>query len=186
MPVTNALRDPSPVCFTSGGVWSSRRRGRRHRASALLAGPHSTSHSPDSHSARQPRQFPAQFHYGGQLFRDSLWSFDSGSAFHRDSRRIVLAMEALAVRLLAHFYFGLGGTTPLPRWLLGRAYEVLTFERFTFWATLMAMPLVGVLAVELLDRFQSKAAIVSRSRRWRRLALLCFGSTPIPFGPPPL
>jgi hypothetical protein len=47
----------------------------------------------------------------------------------------------------------------LPRWLLGRAYEVLTFERFTFWATLMAMPLVGVLAVELLDRFQSKAAI---------------------------
>jgi hypothetical protein len=57
------------------------------------------------------------------------------------------------------FIFGLGGTTPLPRWLLGRAYEVLTFERFTFWATLMAMPLVGVLAVELLDRFQSKAAI---------------------------
>ncbi|MGA8274646.1 MAG: hypothetical protein WB919_24025 [Candidatus Sulfotelmatobacter sp.] len=55
--------------------------------------------------------------------------------------------------------FGLGGTTPLPRWLLGRAYEVLTFERFTFWATLMAMPLVGVLAVDLLDRFQSKAAV---------------------------
>jgi hypothetical protein len=55
--------------------------------------------------------------------------------------------------------FGLGGTTPLPRWLLGRAFEVLTFERFTFWATLMAMPLVGVLAAELLDRFQSKAAV---------------------------
>jgi hypothetical protein len=55
--------------------------------------------------------------------------------------------------------FGLGGTTPLPRWLLGRAYEVLTFERFTFWATLMAMPFVGVLAVELLDRFQAKAAV---------------------------
>ena len=57
------------------------------------------------------------------------------------------------------FIFGLGGTTPLPRWLLGRAYEILTFERFTFWATLMAMPLVGVLAIELLDRFQSKAAV---------------------------
>ena len=55
--------------------------------------------------------------------------------------------------------FGLGGTTPLPRFLLGRAYEVLTFERFTFWATLMAMPLVGVLAADLLDRFQSKAAV---------------------------
>jgi hypothetical protein len=57
------------------------------------------------------------------------------------------------------FVFGLGGTTPLPHWLLGRAYEILTFERFTFWATLMAMPLVGVLAIELLDRFQSKAAV---------------------------
>lgn len=55
--------------------------------------------------------------------------------------------------------FGLGGTTPLPRMLLGRAYEVLTFERFTFWATLMAMPFIGVLAAELLDRFQAKAAV---------------------------
>ena len=55
--------------------------------------------------------------------------------------------------------FGLGGTTPVPKWLLGRAFDVLTFERFTFWATLMAMPLVGVLAVELLDRFQAKAAV---------------------------
>jgi len=57
------------------------------------------------------------------------------------------------------FIFGLGGTTPLPRWLLGRAFEVLTFERFTFWATLMAMPFVGVLAIDLLDRFRSKAAV---------------------------
>jgi hypothetical protein len=55
--------------------------------------------------------------------------------------------------------FGLGGTTPLPRWLLGRAYEILTFERFTFWATLMAMPIVGLLAIQLLDRFRVKAAV---------------------------
>lgn len=65
--------------------------------------------------------------------------------------------------LIAGFWltliFGLGGTTPLPRILLGRAYEVLTFERFTFWATLMAMPIVGLLAIELLDRFQNKAAV---------------------------
>lgn len=54
---------------------------------------------------------------------------------------------------------GLGGTTPVPRFLLGRAFEVLTFERFTFWATLMAMPFVGLLAVELMDRFQAKAAV---------------------------
>ena len=57
------------------------------------------------------------------------------------------------------FIFGLGGTTPLPRWLLGRAYEILTFERFTFWATLLAMPIVGLLAAQLLDRFRAKAAV---------------------------
>jgi hypothetical protein len=55
--------------------------------------------------------------------------------------------------------FGLGGTTPLPKWLLGRAFEILTFERFTFWATLLAMPIVGLLAIELLDRFQAKGAV---------------------------
>ncbi len=55
--------------------------------------------------------------------------------------------------------FGLGGTTPLPRWLLGRAYDILTFERFTFWATLLVLPIVGLLCIELLDRFRTKAAV---------------------------
>ena len=64
--------------------------------------------------------------------------------------------------LLLGFYFallfGLGSTTPLPRWVLGRAFEILTFERFTYWAVLLAMPFVGMLAVELIDRYQTKAA----------------------------
>lgn len=55
------------------------------------------------------------------------------------------------------FIFGLGGTTPLPRWLLGRAFEVLTFERFTFWATILAMPIAGLLFTKLLDRYGGKA-----------------------------
>ena len=55
--------------------------------------------------------------------------------------------------------FGLGGTTPLPRWVLGRAFEILTFERFTFWATLLAMPIVGLLAADWLRRFRAKAAV---------------------------
>lgn len=66
--------------------------------------------------------------------------------------------------LLLGFYFallfGLGGTTPLPRWVLGRAFDILTFERFTFWAILLAMPFVGMLAVQLVDRFQVKAAVL--------------------------
>jgi hypothetical protein len=54
---------------------------------------------------------------------------------------------------------GLGGTTPVGKILLGRAYQVLTYERFTFWATLMAMPFIGMLAVELIQRFRLKAVV---------------------------
>jgi len=71
------------------------------------------------------------------------------------SRRLV----PLLLGFWVTFLFGLGGTTPLPRWLLGRAYEILTFERFTFWATLLAMPIVGILATQLLDRFRTKALV---------------------------
>jgi hypothetical protein len=52
---------------------------------------------------------------------------------------------------------GLGGTTPVGKLLLGRAFEILTFERFTFWATLMAMPFVGLLAFEMIARWSRKA-----------------------------
>ncbi len=71
------------------------------------------------------------------------------------SRRLIPLLMGFWLTMI----FGLGGTTPLPKWLLGRAFEVLTFERFTFWATLLAMPLVGILAAELIDRFHLKAAV---------------------------
>jgi hypothetical protein len=71
----------------------------------------------------------------------------------------VARLRPLLIGFWVTFLFGLGGTTPLPRLLLGRAFEILTFERFTFWAVLLAMPMVGLLATELLDRFQAKAAV---------------------------
>ena len=53
---------------------------------------------------------------------------------------------------------GLGGTTPLPKLVFGtRIWEVLTYERFTYWATLMALPFVGLIAEWLIDRFHGKA-----------------------------
>jgi hypothetical protein len=78
-----------------------------------------------------------------------------------------IVMRGCAVRRLRPLLFGwyvttllgLGGTTPVGKLLLGRAYQVLTFERFTFWATLMAMPLVGMLAVELIQRFRQRAVV---------------------------
>jgi hypothetical protein len=83
---------------------------------------------------------------------------------------LILALPFIAFRgsasrrlrpLLLGFWLtlliGLGGTTPLPRWLLGRAYEILTFERFTFWATIMTLPFIGLLAEELIDRYGRRA-----------------------------
>ncbi len=55
---------------------------------------------------------------------------------------------------------GLGGTTPVARLLLGRAFEVLTYERFTFWATLMALPFVGLLAAWMMDRWGRRAIVL--------------------------
>ena len=55
------------------------------------------------------------------------------------------------------FIFGLGGTTPLPKWVLGRAFEILTFERFTLWAILMMLPLVGYMAERMIDRYHGRA-----------------------------
>ncbi len=57
------------------------------------------------------------------------------------------------------FLLGLGGTTPVGRLVLGRAFEVLTMERFSYWATLLALPFVGLLATELIDRFHTPAVV---------------------------
>jgi len=65
--------------------------------------------------------------------------------------------------LLAGFWFalifGLGGTTPLPKMLLGRAFDILTFERFTLLACMLALPMVGLLAKELIERFPRPATL---------------------------
>jgi hypothetical protein len=56
------------------------------------------------------------------------------------------------------FIFGLGGTTPLPKWILGRAFDILTFERFTLSAAFMALPIVGLIAERLIERHPRRAA----------------------------
>ena len=79
-----------------------------------------------------------------------------------------ILIKGSAVRRLRPLLFGwylttllgLGGTTPVGRLLLGRAYEVLTFERFTFWATLMALPFVGLLAAWMIDRWHRRAVVL--------------------------
>jgi hypothetical protein len=57
------------------------------------------------------------------------------------------------------FLLGLGGTTPVGVFLLRRAFDVLTMERFSYWATLLALPIVGLLAAQLIRRFRATAAV---------------------------
>ncbi len=57
------------------------------------------------------------------------------------------------------FLIALGGTTPFPKWIFGRAYEILTYERFTLLATALVLPIVGLLVEELIDRFPRRGAI---------------------------
>ncbi len=68
-------------------------------------------------------------------------------------------LRPLLVGLWVTFIIGLGGTTPLPRWLFGRAYEILTYERFSFWASIMALPLLGAIIVDLVDRYGRRAVV---------------------------
>ena len=68
-------------------------------------------------------------------------------------------LRPLVIGFWVTFLIGLGSTTPVARLLLGRAFEVLTMERFTYWATLLALPFVGLLIDELVER-----------GRWRSLA----------------
>jgi len=71
------------------------------------------------------------------------------------------AVPRLRILLIAFwvaFLLALGGTTPVPRWIFGRAFEILTFERFTLWATMLALPIVGWVVAEFIDRFRFPAA----------------------------
>ncbi len=65
----------------------------------------------------------------------------------------VRRLRPLLISFWFALIFGLGGTTPLPKLLLGRAFEILTFERFTLWASLLALPIVGLVAKDLIQRF---------------------------------
>ncbi len=67
-------------------------------------------------------------------------------------------LRPLLIGFWITFLFALGGTTPVPKWIFRRAFEILTFERFTLWAAMMALPIVGLIAERLLDRYRSKAA----------------------------
>jgi hypothetical protein len=72
---------------------------------------------------------------------------------------MVVRLRPLLFGFWIAFLVGLGGTTPVGHLLLGRAFDVLTMERFSYWATLLALPFVGLLAAELVDRYRAAAVV---------------------------
>lgn len=72
---------------------------------------------------------------------------------------VIPRLRPLLLGFWIAFLIGLGGTTPVGHLLLGRAFEVLTMERFSYWATLLALPFVGMLASELIERFETPAIV---------------------------
>ena len=65
------------------------------------------------------------------------------------SKSLKTALWPLGLSVLVALFLGTGGTTPFPKMLLGPAFEILTLDRFTFWASLLILPFVG-LAVQSL------------------------------------
>ncbi len=90
-------------------------------------------------------------------------------------------LRILLIAFWITFLLGLGGTTPLPRLVFGRAFEILTYERFTLWATLLALPIVGLIAEDLLDRFRDAGAFALATAAVLTLSLALGWTTWSPF-----
>ena len=59
----------------------------------------------------------------------------------------------LIISFMLLFLLGLGGTTSLPHFFFGDAWEWLTYDRFAFWACLLLTPFFGVLFLQLKHRW---------------------------------
>lgn len=59
-------------------------------------------------------------------------------------RTVTSRLWPLGVAVLVCFLLGTGGTTGLPRAILGGAFNILTLDRFTFWATVLILPFLGL------------------------------------------
>jgi len=73
-------------------------------------------------------------------------------------RSIKTPLWPLGLSVLIALFLGTGGTTPFPRILLGPAFEILTLDRFTFWASILILPFAG-LAVQSLWEGRGKILI---------------------------
>lgn len=57
----------------------------------------------------------------------------------------------LGIFILISFFLGLGGTTPVARFFLRGAFDILTLDRFTFWSVILAAPIAGHIVYSLVN-----------------------------------
>lgn len=62
----------------------------------------------------------------------------------------------MMLSFLLMFLLGTGGTTPIPKLILRGSFDVLTLDRFTFWATILILPMLGDMVVSLRHRGLAK------------------------------
>jgi hypothetical protein len=77
----------------------------------------------------------------------------------------------LGMSLLLCAILGTGGTTPIPRRILGGAFDILTLDRFTFWATILIMPFLGFMLDGLLHGRSGRILVAALGRGVYRLSM---------------
>ncbi|MCU0826163.1 MAG: hypothetical protein MUE52_01855 [Tabrizicola sp.] len=81
----------------------------------------------------------------------------------------VTRLWPLGLSLLVCALLGTGGTTPLPRAILGGAFDILTLDRFTFWATILILPFLGLMFDGLLHGRSGEVIVHAFGMGMRRL-----------------
>ena len=75
----------------------------------------------------------------------------------------------LGAMVLICFVLGTGGTTPIPRAILGGAFYILTLDRFTFWATILVLPFMGHMIDGLLHGRSGESIVAAFGKGMHRL-----------------
>lgn len=75
----------------------------------------------------------------------------------------------LGLSLMLCVLLGTGGTTPVPKAILRGAYDILTLDRFTFWATILILPFLGLMFDGLLHGRSRKVVVQALGHGAHRL-----------------
>jgi O-antigen ligase len=81
---------------------------------------------------------------------------------------------AIGLTFLYLYLIGLGGTTPLPQLLFGQGWAWLTYDRFSFWASLLLLLFVGVAFVLVRRKLPRLLGKTSNPARIRKSFMLAF------------